>query len=69
MLHGFRPEQVELGTGGPSDPAHMYTEDLLRESFTDFEIIELTSENRLIEDGVAHRGECALINLVARKPD
>lgn len=68
MLHGYRPEQVELGTGGPSDPEHMYTEELLRDAFSNFEIIELTSENRLVEDGVAHRGESALFNLIARKP-
>lgn len=68
MLHGYRPEQVALGTGGPSNPELMYTEDLLRELFADFEIVELTSENRTLEDGTAHRGESALINLVARKP-
>lgn len=68
LLHGYRPEQVELGTGGPPDPAYMYTEELLRTVFSDFEIIELTEEDRLVEDGVAHRGESALINLVARKP-
>lgn len=68
MLHGYRPEQVVLGTGGPSDPDYMYTEEMLRAAFSDFEILELAEENRLIEDGVAHRGESALINLVARKP-
>lgn len=67
MLHGYRPEQVELGTGGPPDPDHMYTETMLRDSFSDFEIIELTEEDRLVEDGVAHNGQSALINLVARK--
>lgn len=68
MLHGYRPEQVEFGTGGPSDPDHMYTEELLRDAFRDFEIIELTAEDRLVEDGVAHRGQSALMNLIARKP-
>lgn len=68
FLHGYRPEQVELGTGGPPDPDYMYTEDLLRDAFSDFEIIELTKENRDVQDGVAHRGESALINMVARKP-
>lgn len=68
LLHGYRPEQVELGTGGPSDPEHMYTEDLLRDAFSDWEIIELTEEDRVLNDGVAHVGESALINLVARKP-
>lgn len=68
MLHGYRPEQVELGTGGPSDPAHMYTEDLLRDAFGDFEIMELKAENRVLSDGPAHSGESALIDMVARKP-
>lgn len=68
MLHGYRPEQVELGTGGPPDPAYMYTEDLLRDAFRDFEILEMSQENREVEEGVAHRGMSALINLVARKP-
>lgn len=68
MLHGYRPEQVELGTGGPPDPEYMYTEALLHDLFSDFEILELTSENRHVEEGAAHRGESALINLVARKP-
>jgi len=68
MLHGYRPEQVELGTGGPPDPEYMYTEALLRDSFRDFEVLELTSEDRDVQDGVAHRGVSALINFVARKP-
>src|SRR5699024_9145627 len=37
LLHGYRPEQVELGTGGPPDPDHMYPEEMLREAFSDFE--------------------------------
>lgn len=68
LLHGYRPEQVELGTGGPPLPDHMYTEELLREAFSELEIIELTEENRVVEEGIGHRGESALINLVARKP-
>lgn len=68
MLHGYRPEQVKLGTGGPSDPDYMYTEEMLRSAFGNFDIVELSSEDRLVEDGVAHRGESALINLIARKP-
>lgn len=68
LLHGYRPEQVQLRTGGPSNPDHLYTSTLLREAFSDFEILELMEENRLMEEGTAHRGESALISLVARKP-
>ncbi len=68
MLHGYRPEQVALGTGGPGDPDYMYTEEMLGDAFADFEIIELSSEDREVQDGVAHRGNSALINLIARRP-
>lgn len=68
LLHGYRPEQVELGTGGPSNPDHMYTSELLRDAFSDSEILELTEENRVMEEGTAHSGESALISLIARKP-
>ncbi len=52
LLHGYRPEQVGLGTGGPSDPAHMYTEDLLRNSFAEMQIERLESYDVQIEEGV-----------------
>lgn len=63
MLHGFRPEQVELGTGGPGDPDFMYSEEFLREEFADFEMLELSQEDRPGGGGMQ-----ALISFVARKP-
>lgn len=68
MLHGYRPEQLELGTGGPPRAEMLYTEDLLREAFADLEIVELHSYDRDITEGTAHSGMSALIDLVARKP-
>ncbi len=43
MLHGYRPEQLAYGTGGPPHRENMYTEDLLRTAFADMEIIRLES--------------------------
>lgn len=63
MLHGFRPEQVELGTGGPGDLDFMYTDEILRDAFADFEILELSQEDRPGGGGMQ-----ALISFVARKP-
>ena len=65
LLHGYRPEQVALGTGGPPDPTHMYTEDLLRNSFGAMDIERLASYDAVIEEGTGHRGTSALIDLVA----
>lgn len=68
MLHGYRPEQLAYGTGGPRAEENLYTEALLRESFAGLEILALESYDREIEEGTGHRGMSALIDLVARKP-
>ncbi len=67
LLHGYRPEQVALGTGGPPDPTHMYTEALLREAFAAMEIERLESYDADIREGIGHAGQSALIDLVAVK--
>lgn len=68
MLHGYRPEQIAYGTGGPRAVENLYTEALLRESFAGLEILALESYDREIDEGVGHSGMSALIDLVARKP-
>ncbi len=68
MLHGYRPEQVALGTGGPPYVANMYTADLLREHFGDWQIERLASYERDVQEGRGHSGKSALIDLIARKP-
>lgn len=68
ILEGYRPEQIELATGGPPHRDQMYTEDLLREAFSGFHILKLESVDTEIFEGSAHRGQSALIDLAARKP-
>lgn len=67
LLHGYRPEQVALGTGGPPDPAHMYTEEMLRDAFGAMVVERLESYDAVIEEGDGHSGRSALIDLVATK--
>lgn len=67
MLHGYRPEQIAYGTGGPPQAENMYTEDLLREAFGDMRIERLAAYDREIEEGTGHSGMSALIDLVAVK--
>lgn len=67
LLHGYRPEQLALGTGGPPFVENMYTEDLLRAAFGDLQIERLVSYEREIAEGRGHSGRSALIDLVARK--
>lgn len=68
LLHGYTPEQVEYGTGGPPDPRQMYTEDLLRETFDGWGIIENRAYEHHINEGRGHSGMSALIDFVARRP-
>ncbi len=68
MLHGYRPEQLAYGTGGPKAEENLYTEALLRDRFAGLEILALESYDREIDEGVGHSGMSALIDLVARKP-
>ena len=68
LLEGYRPEQLEYRTGGPSELAHLYTEPMLREAFADLQIEHLASYDAELDEGAGHRGMSALIDLVARKP-
>ncbi|KIL02822.1 SAM-dependent methyltransferase [Stutzerimonas stutzeri] len=68
LLEGYRVEQLAYGTGGPRDPANLYTTELLREAFAGLEILHLTEYDAPIEEGSGHCGMSALIDLVARKP-
>ena len=68
LLEGYRTEQLQYRTGGPPSAENLYTEPMLREAFGDLEILELASYDAVIEEGTAHRGMSALIDLVARKP-
>jgi len=68
FLQGYTPKQLEYKTGGPSAVENLYTAALLRELFADWEIISLHEHEDTIEEGSAHIGRSALIDLVARKP-
>lgn len=68
FLHGYMPKQLEYGTGGPSAVENLYTDALLREAFSDWETVLLREHDDLIEEGTAHSGRSALIDLVARRP-
>lgn len=66
LMQGYRPEQLQYGTGGPSQVENLYTETLLREAFADFDILALDSHDSVVSEGAGHEGVSALIDLVAR---
>ena len=67
LLEGYRPEQVDYGTGGPGKREHMYTREWLQDTFAGWEILRLDTYDERIAEGPGHAGVSALIDLVARK--
>ena len=68
VLHGYTPEQVAFGTGGPPYPENMYTTELLKDAFGDWRVLRLAAYEREVQEGRGHSGQSALIDLVAEKP-
>jgi SAM-dependent methyltransferase len=68
MLHGYTPEQLAHGTGGPPFAENMYTEALLQDAFAGWEILICRAYEREVQEGRGHSGMSALIDLIARKP-
>jgi len=68
LLQGYRPEQVDYGTGGPPRRENMYTREWLERQFAGWEIVELRAYDAEVREGHGHSGMSALIDLVARKP-
>jgi ubiquinone/menaquinone biosynthesis C-methylase UbiE len=67
ILQGYTPKQIEFATGGPPSAANMYTAELLRDWFGDWETVHLREHESFISEGSHHHGQSALIDLVARK--
>lgn len=68
VLHGYRPEQVGRGTGGPPHVENMYTVPELIAAFDDWQIERCAAYERHQQSGSGHVGQAALVDFVARKP-
>ncbi len=68
VLHGYTPEPVTFGTGGPPNPENMYTTELLSDAFGDWRLLRLAAYEREVQEGRGHSGQSALIDLVAQRP-
>jgi SAM-dependent methyltransferase len=69
ILQGYTPDQLRHGNGGPKDPAHLYTEDLLRGAFPGLDILHLEETDTVLDEGPGHSGPSSVIGLLARRPD
>lgn len=68
LLHGYTPEQIAHGTGGPRNPVQLYTPGILSAAFSDWRIERLAAYERHVDEGRGHNGQSALIDLIAKRP-
>jgi len=68
LLHGYTPKQLEYRTGGPSAVEQLYTEELLRTAFGDWELLRLEAYERELDEGAGHTGRSAILDMIARRP-
>jgi len=67
MLHGYTPRQIDYGTGGPSNVAHLYTPDMLVTYFGDMDIHLNQAYEAVLDEGDGHQGQSAVIDFIAYK--
>jgi cyclopropane fatty-acyl-phospholipid synthase-like methyltransferase len=67
LLEGYRSEQINYKSGGPSQPDRLYTRALLEEAFAGFSSVAIEEHDSMMSEGGRHVGLAALIDLVGRK--
>ena len=67
LMQGYRPEQLDYRSGGPSQVENLYTTALLEDSFGDFASVEINEHDSMVDEGGGHAGMSALIDFVGRK--
>jgi SAM-dependent methyltransferase len=67
IIQGYRPKQLQYGTGGPKLVENLYTRALLEDAFRGFRDVEIVEEDVEIHEGTAHGGMSAVINFTGRK--
>ena len=67
LMQSYRPEQLNYRTGGPPDAERMCTRALLEQAFGDLAELDIREHDSVLNEGTAHVGLSALIDLIARK--
>lgn len=67
IMEAFTPEQLNNNSGGPKDEKMLYTKEILQKDFSDMKIELLETLDAELDEGKYHKGQAALIRLVAVK--
>lgn len=68
ILEAYTPDQIGRGTGGPSDPDFMMTEQILRAELPGLAFEHLATLERSVVEGSFHTGVASVVQCVARRP-
>jgi cyclopropane fatty-acyl-phospholipid synthase-like methyltransferase len=67
LIEGYRPEQLNYKTGGPSQVENLYTRALLEAEFAGLSELRIEEHDSVTSEGTGHVGMAALVDLVGRK--
>lgn len=68
IVRGYSPKQLAYNSGGPKQIDHLYTRELLQQTFGDMDDVRIIEEELEMREGGGHSGMSAVIGLTARKP-
>ncbi|HZF77915.1 MAG TPA: class I SAM-dependent methyltransferase [Acetobacteraceae bacterium] len=68
VLECFTPAQEGRRSGGPKDPALLWTRALVERHFAGLEVLELLEGTVLLDEGPRHQGPAEVVRAVLRKP-
>jgi SAM-dependent methyltransferase len=69
LLEAFHPLQLQHGSGGPKDPAMLYSPELLRADFADTLEQLLAWQGKVnLDEGPGHQGTAHVIRWIGRAP-
>jgi cyclopropane fatty-acyl-phospholipid synthase-like methyltransferase len=67
LMQGYRPEQLNYRTGGPPYIDYLYTRPMLEAAFADLTELKIHEHDSVVNEGTAHLGMSALVDLVGVK--
>lgn len=67
VLEAFSPEQLGLTSGGPRNPAWLYSAEMIAGDFAGMQIASLSQIRIRLDEGPGHQGEAAVVRLLARR--
>jgi SAM-dependent methyltransferase len=68
LLEAFTPDQLATeGTGGPADPDMLLTIAKLKAELAELEVVFAREIVRPVNEGDYHKGDCAVVQFIARK--